>query len=183
MRRATRRVSYAGRRPTVPRCARFGSPRRIPFCAGSWGLRARPSSSGPRNCGSASTDWCGRWLPSTSTTWLSTTSMAERETAVDRLARILAILPRAARAGGVGLSELARELGLTEEEVVRDLQDVCTREFYHPAGSGQDVQVTIEPDEVRVFTTREFRRPPRLSPREMLALGLGLRVLAADTTE
>lgn len=109
--------------------------------------------------------------------------MPERETAVDRLARILAILPRAARAGGVGLSELARELGLTEKEVVRDLQEVCTREFYHPAGSGQDVQVTIEPDEVRVFTTREFRRPPRLSPRETLALGLGLRVLAADTSE
>lgn len=107
--------------------------------------------------------------------------MAERETAEDRLGRILAILPRAVRAGGVPLAELAGELGLSETQVVQDLQEVYTREYYHPAGSGQDVQVLIEPDEVHVFTTREFRRPPRLSPREMLALGLGLRVLAAES--
>jgi proteasome accessory factor C len=107
--------------------------------------------------------------------------MAERETADERLGRILAILPRAVRAGGVSLAELAGELGLSETQVVQDLQEVYTREYYHPAGSGQDVQVLIEPDEVHVFTTREFRRPSRLSPREMLALGLGLRVLAAES--
>jgi proteasome accessory factor C len=109
--------------------------------------------------------------------------MAERDTAEERLARILAILPRAARAGGMPLSELAQELGLSERQVVADLEEVYTREYYHPAGSLHDVTVMIESDEVEVFTTREFRRPPRLSPREMLALGLGLRVLAAESPE
>ena len=109
--------------------------------------------------------------------------MAERDTANERLARILAILPRAARAGGVPLRELAQELGLTERQVVADLEEVYTREYYHPAGSLHDVTVMIESDEVEVFTTREFRRPPRLSPGEMLALGLGLRVLAAESAE
>lgn len=106
--------------------------------------------------------------------------MAERETAAERLTRILAILPRAARAGGVPLAELAGELEIPEREVLRDLQEVYTREYYHPAGTVEDVQVLMDAQEVQVFTTGEFRRPSRLSPRETLALGLGLRVLAAE---
>lgn len=107
--------------------------------------------------------------------------MAERETAADQLARILAILPRAARAGGVPLRELAKELGMPERQVLRDLQELVTREYYRPAGDTADIQVLIDGDEVELFTTREFRRPPRLNPREMLALGLGLRVLASSS--
>lgn len=109
--------------------------------------------------------------------------MPERDTAEARLGRLLQVLPRAARAGGVALSELASELGMTERAVLTDLEEACSRAYYHPAGGGEDVQVLIEADEVRVFTTREFRRPPRLTPRETLALGLGLRVMAAGATE
>jgi proteasome accessory factor C len=83
----------------------------------------------------------------------------------------------------VPLSELARELGLSEREVLADLQEVYTRDYYQPAGNVDEVQVVIEADQVEVWTTGEFRRPPRLSPREALALGLGLRVLAAGSPE
>jgi proteasome accessory factor C len=107
--------------------------------------------------------------------------MAERSTAEDQLSRILDLLPRAARDGGVRLSELAATLGTEQRSVLRDLQEVYTRAFYHPAGSGEDVQILIEAEQVEVWTTGEFRRPVRLNAREALALGLGLRVLAADS--
>ncbi|HET7322331.1 MAG TPA: hypothetical protein VFI96_07555, partial [Longimicrobiaceae bacterium] len=109
--------------------------------------------------------------------------MAERLTAESQLSRVLELLPRAARSGGVSLSELARETGASEAEVLRELQEVFAREFYHPAGSGDEVQILIERDQVKVWTTGEFRRPPRLSPKEALALGLGLRILAAEQPE
>lgn len=109
--------------------------------------------------------------------------MSERDTAEAQLQRLLTLLPRAIRAGGVPLSELAREMGLSQERVLSDLQEIYTRAYYHSAGSGDDVQVLIETDEVEVFTTGEFRRPPRLTPRESLALGLGIRMLAAEATE
>lgn len=108
--------------------------------------------------------------------------MAERDTADTQLGRLLALLPRATRAGGVSLAELAREMEVSERRLLSDLEEVMTRAFYHPAGSGGDVQVLIDAAEVEVFTTGEFRRPPRLTPRETLALGLGLRVLAAEST-
>jgi proteasome accessory factor C len=109
--------------------------------------------------------------------------MAERETADARISRVLQLLPRAARPGGIAVGELAAELGVTERRVLEDLEEVCTRAFYHSADSGGDVQVMIGRRAVEVFTTRDFRRPPRLTPREMLALGLGLRILAAEATE
>ncbi|HEX7050797.1 MAG TPA: WYL domain-containing protein [Longimicrobiales bacterium] len=106
--------------------------------------------------------------------------MPERVTAGDRLSRILYLLPMCARHEGATLAELAAALGISEAEVLDDVEQVTTREFYHPAGSGADLQITIEPDRIRLWSTAEFRRPVRLSPRETLALGLGLRTLAAE---
>lgn len=68
-------------------------------------------------------------------------------------------------------------------QILRDLEEVYTREYYHPAGSGHDPQILIEADRVHVWTKGEFRRPPNLTPAEALALGLGLRVLAAEAGE
>jgi proteasome accessory factor C len=109
--------------------------------------------------------------------------MAERETASDQLARILELLALAARADGASVHELARALGVSAEQVLRDLQEVYTRAYYHPAGSGEDTQILIEADRVHVWTKQEFQRPARLSPGEAFALGLGLRVLAAEADE
>jgi proteasome accessory factor BC len=108
--------------------------------------------------------------------------MAERPTAADRLSRILEILPRAAREGGAPLDELAQTLDTDESSLLADLEEVYTRAYYHPAGCGEDVQILIESDHVSLWTAGEFRRPLRLTAREALALGLGLRVLASNST-
>jgi proteasome accessory factor BC len=109
--------------------------------------------------------------------------MAERQTAGDQLSRILYLLPLATREDGASLDELAAALDATPEQVLRDLEEVYTRAYYHPAGSGEDAQILIEPDRVYVWTKGDFQRPMKLSAGEALALGLGLRVLAAEADE
>lgn len=107
--------------------------------------------------------------------------MAARVTAGEQLDRLLYILPLAARDGGCRLDELARTLGITVKQVVNDLEEVTARAFYHPAGSGTDLQIMVEGDRVRIWTGGEFRRPLRLTPLEGMALALGFRVVAAET--
>jgi predicted DNA-binding transcriptional regulator YafY len=102
------------------------------------------------------------------------------EASSTRLDRILHMLPLAAREAGVSIQHLAEALGCTAAEIVADLNEITEREFYRPGGSVDPLQILIERDRVRVFTTGEFKRPVRLSPRETLALGLGLRMLAAE---
>ena len=98
----------------------------------------------------------------------------------ERLDRILHILPLAARDGGVKLTDLARALDCEPADIMRDLQEVTAREFYHPPGSTDQLQIYIEGDHVEVWTPAEFRQPVRLNAREALALGIGLRMLAAE---
>lgn len=106
--------------------------------------------------------------------------MASRVTAGEQLDRLLFILPLAAREGGCRLDELARTLGMTAEQVLDDLEEVTARTYYHPAGSGYDLQIMVEGDRVRIWTAGEFRRPLRLTPLEGMALALGFRVVAAE---
>jgi predicted DNA-binding transcriptional regulator YafY len=107
--------------------------------------------------------------------------MADRSTAARRFAAILELIPRAARhPEGVPLSDLARELGTDERSILRDLQEVATRSYYLPAGAADDLQISIEESRVSLWAGGKFRRPIRISPRESLALTLGLRVLAAQ---
>jgi proteasome accessory factor C len=106
--------------------------------------------------------------------------MAEHATASQQLERILYLLPSATRGEGVSLAELATKLGVERRQLLRDLEAVTAREFYHPAGSGDEIQVGVLADRVQIWTKGEFRRPDRLNAREALALGLGLRALAAE---
>ena len=101
-------------------------------------------------------------------------------TAKAQLERILHILPAAARNEGVPLSDLARALDVDQKTVLRDIEHVTARAYYHPAGAVDKFSITIDRSSVRVFAPDEFRRPVRLNEREALALGLGLRTLAAD---
>jgi proteasome accessory factor C len=109
--------------------------------------------------------------------------MRRRTTAGDQLTRILHLLPRAARRQGVTVLQLARELGVAPEELMDDLETISSRADYHVAGSGEDTQIVVDAERVFVWTTGEFRRPIRFSPAEALALGLGLRILAAEREE
>jgi proteasome accessory factor C len=101
-------------------------------------------------------------------------------TTSEQLARILYILPAAAREDGIGLNELAEALGVDRKTIIGDLEKVTTRAFYHPAASVDPFIVLIEDDRVWVDALDEFKRPARLTPREALTLGLGLRGLAAE---
>jgi predicted DNA-binding transcriptional regulator YafY len=101
-------------------------------------------------------------------------------TAEAQLERILYILPAAAREEGVRLDELARTLDVTPATVLQDLETVAARAYYHPAGAVESFTIMIEGDAVHVDAPAEFRRPVRLAREEALALGLGLRALAAD---
>jgi predicted DNA-binding transcriptional regulator YafY len=103
-----------------------------------------------------------------------------RGSARTRLERILYLLPAASGEDGVSLDELARTLDVKRDVLLADVEEVTARAYYHPAGGGDDLQVFLEADRLRVWTTGEFRRPPKLTPREALALGLGLRVLAGE---
>src|SRR5688572_23374730 len=101
-------------------------------------------------------------------------------TATEQLTRILYALPAAAREGGIPLNELAGALNVDVRTVLDDLEQVTSRAFYHPAASVDPFTILIEDDRVHVHAPREFTRPTRLTPHEALALGLGLRALAAD---
>ncbi len=103
-----------------------------------------------------------------------------RGTAAERLQRVLWMIPRACREGGVELDELARELGVEREVVRDDLTEVADRSSYLRAGLGDEIQLHFFTGGVEVWTTGEFRRPPRLGTREAVALELALRCLPPD---
>ncbi len=106
--------------------------------------------------------------------------MAERVTAEAQLDRILHILPLAGRAGGATYDELAEMLAVSRDQVVRDVEEVTAREYYHPAGSANDIQIGLVEDTVTVWTGGHFQRPVRLTFGEAAALHLGLRLIAAE---
>lgn len=104
--------------------------------------------------------------------------MAESGSAADQLIRLLYLLPAAAE-GPLSVAEAAERLGVSEETVLEDVALVIARQYYHPAGSAEDVRVEIEADRIHVRSHGKFRRPLRLSPREALAAHLALRRHAA----
>lgn len=104
--------------------------------------------------------------------------MTSGATAADQLQRILYVLPAAVRDGGASLEELADRLDVTEERVLRDLQEVTARSFYQRPGQAERLQIAVDGGRVSVWTAGEFQRPVRLSPREVLALDLALRARA-----
>lgn len=102
--------------------------------------------------------------------------MSPKEPAENQLERVLHILPQAAREGGAAIDDLAASLGVEPERIARDLQEVTARGLY--IEPPLDIEITIDGRRVTVWTTGELRRPVKLSPREALALTMGLRLLA-----
>lgn len=100
--------------------------------------------------------------------------------ATDQLERILYTLAVASRRDGVTYDELTRALGVNRDTLIKDLNEAISGEFNHPAGAVEAFTIILEDDRVSVFAGEEFKRPVRLNAREAMALGLGLRVLAAD---
>jgi len=103
------------------------------------------------------------------------------DTAAERFERILYLLPAASGEEGADISELSNSLGVSPGRVLGDLAEVTGRSFYHPAGGADDLQIAVERNRVKVWSSNKFTRPTKLTSREALALTLGLRVLALES--
>jgi proteasome accessory factor C len=97
--------------------------------------------------------------------------------ATDRLSRLLAMVPYLAGRQGIPLTEAAAEFGITERQLVKDLEllFVCGTPGHMP-----DDLIEAEWDDGHVYlgNVDAIARPLRLAVDEALALLVGLRALA-----
>ena len=97
--------------------------------------------------------------------------------ATDRLSRLLAMVPYLAQRQGIPLAEAAAEFGITEKQLVKDLEllFVCGTPGHMP-----DDLIEAEWDDGHVYLNNvdAIARPLRLGVDEALALLVGLRALA-----
>jgi proteasome accessory factor C len=98
------------------------------------------------------------------------------------LQRLLLVLPLAVRAEGAKVDELAEELEVPPRRLLRDLRELESRSYYLPAGLGDQIQLTVTRERLEAWTSGEFQRPVRLTPREALALELALRVVRGGSS-
>src|SRR3954465_12361492 len=95
----------------------------------------------------------------------------------ERMTRLLALVPYLqARPGGVRLADAARDFGVTEAQLRRDLDLlwVCGLPGHGP---GDLIALAFEGDRVRVTFTAGLVRPLRLTTDEAVALIVALRTL------
>ncbi len=97
--------------------------------------------------------------------------------AADRMTRLLALVPYLeARPGGVAMADAARDFGVTETQLRKDLELlwVCGLPGHGP---GDLIDLAFEGDRVRVTDTAGLARPLRLATDEAVALIVALRTL------
>ncbi|HEX2073428.1 MAG TPA: YafY family protein [Geodermatophilus sp.] len=98
-------------------------------------------------------------------------------TTTERMTRLLALVPYlTARPQGVPLAEVARDFGVPERQLRRDLDLLwmCGLPGYGP---GDLIDLAFEGDRVRVTFTAGMVRPLRLTTDEAVALVVALRTL------
>jgi proteasome accessory factor C len=109
--------------------------------------------------------------------------MAEHTPALRQLERILYVLPMAERDGGAEIEALCSALDVSPRTLLADIDQVGSRLYYFPAAWAEDISIDVDPERIHVRSGGRFSRPRRLSPREALALAIGLRRLAFEETE
>lgn len=98
---------------------------------------------------------------------------------VDRLRRLLAIVPYVVRHPGTGMEELSRLFGVDEPELIDDL-NLLFMTGLPPYSPGDLVDMEIEEGRVWISMADHFSQPVRLTRDEALALYLkGTEVLGA----
>jgi predicted DNA-binding transcriptional regulator YafY len=104
--------------------------------------------------------------------------MSRPASTVERLERLLVMVPWLLRRPDTSLDDIADRFGTTPEELAGDLDllGYCGLPGY---GGGDLVEVTIVGDRVSLRMADFFERPLRLSVREAIVLLLAARVLAA----
>lgn len=101
--------------------------------------------------------------------------MAENASARTRLERLGHVVAAASRKGGAKIACLARDLGVSEADVLDDLRELTARGDYRPGGWPGDILVFLENDRVKVEHTAFMDRPLGLTVQEHLCLALALR--------
>jgi proteasome accessory factor C len=98
-------------------------------------------------------------------------------TSVDRLGRLLNLVPYLLARPGIRVADAAADLGVTERQLREDLELlwVCGLPGYGP---GDLIDMAFDGDRVTVTYDAGIDRPLRLTPDEALALVVALRMLA-----
>jgi proteasome accessory factor C len=98
-------------------------------------------------------------------------------TAGDRVARLLNLVPYLLARPGIALAQAAAELDITEHQLREDLELlwVCGLPGYGP---GDLIDMAFDGDNVTITYDAGIDRPLRLTPDEALALVVALRMLA-----
>src|ERR1700729_3231360 len=107
----------------------------------------------------------------------ATVRQTERPTATDRLQRLLALVPYVVSRNAVGMAETATAFGITEEELVDDLNMLWCVELRSP-DPYCPIDLSYEGGEIVVSEAESFDRPLRLGVDEASALLVALRMLA-----
>ena len=100
------------------------------------------------------------------------------DTAAAQLRRILNLMPEVADGEPHPIADVAAQLGVSRDALFSDLVSLTER-FREPGAFVEGVTVEWQEDSVS-FVTPHFRRPMRLTMRELCALELGLSLLRRE---
>jgi proteasome accessory factor C len=98
-------------------------------------------------------------------------------TSAERLRRLLALVPYVAARRVVGLAETAETFGMTERELIDDLNLAWCVELRAPEPYCP-IDLSYEDGEISISQAESIARPLRLAADEAITLLVGLRVLA-----
>ncbi len=101
------------------------------------------------------------------------------QSATERLARVLALVPYISRRPGVAISDLATEFGVEDRQIQKDLDliMVCGLPGYYPDDL-IDVVLSEDGGTVSIAFDAGLQRPVRLTHDEAVALTVALRAIA-----
>ena len=100
------------------------------------------------------------------------------DTAAAQLRRILNLMPEVADGEPHPIGDVAARLGVSRDVLFSDLVSITER-FEEPGAFVEGVSIEWEDDSLSVVTPH-FRRPMRLTMRELCALELGLTILRRE---
>jgi proteasome accessory factor C len=97
----------------------------------------------------------------------------------ERLRRVLFLVPYAVRHRGISVKDLARKCGVTEKELLEDL-DFLLGVGCPPFAPDDFLDLYVEGDRVYVALHQSFSRPPRFTESEAAALAAASQALGGE---
>ncbi len=110
------------------------------------------------------------------------TTAAARNDPKERLRRVLFLVPYAVRHPGILVKDLARRCGVTEKELLEDL-DFLLGVGSPPFAPDDFLDLYVEGDRVHVALHQSFSRPPRFTESEAAALAAAASALGGEGRE